>query len=62
MVRSYDVSVYLDENLYGFYLLCFEDEDVVYEQFFRDSDDAHAMGQRFLDGLYVKGFPLEELV
>ena len=62
MVRSYDVSVHLDENLFGFYLLCFEGDDVVHEQFFRDSDDAHAMGHRFLDGLYVKGFPIEEFV
>lgn len=62
MVRSYEVDVYLDENLFGFYLMCFEDDDVVYEQFFRDSGDAHAMGHRFLDGKYVKGYPLEELV
>ena len=62
MVRSYEVDVYLDENLFGFYLMCFEGDDCVHEQFFRDSDDAHAMGNRFLDGLYVKGFLIEELV
>jgi hypothetical protein len=62
VVRSYEVDVHLDENLFGFYLLCYEGDDVVHEQFFRDSSDAHAMGNRFLDGLYVKGFPLEELV
>ena len=61
MVRSYDVSVHLDENLFGFLLLCYEGDDVVYEQFFRDNEDAHLMGHRFLDGLYVKGYPLEEL-
>lgn len=62
MVKSYDVSFHLDESLAGWYLYCFEDDDVVHEQFFRDRDDAHAMGHRFLDGLYVKGFPLDELV
>ena len=62
MVRSYDVCVHLDENLFGFYLYCYEGDDVVHEQFFRNSDDAHAMGERFLDGLYVKGYPIEELV
>lgn len=62
MVRSYDVSFHLDENLAGWYLLCFEDDDVVHEQFFRDRADADFIGHRFLDGCYVKGFPLEECV
>ena len=62
MVRSYEVDVHLEEHLFGFVLLCFEDDDCVHEQFFRNSDDAHAMGSRFLDGLYIKGFPIEELV
>ena len=59
MVRSYDVSVYLDENLFGFYLLCFEDDDCVYEKFFRDRSDAERVGEKFLDGIYVKGYDLD---
>lgn len=62
MVRSYEVDVHLDENLFGFYLTCYEGEDIVHEQFFRDSGDAHAMGNMFLDGRYVKTLMLEELV
>lgn len=62
MVRSYDVSVHLDENLYGFYLVCFEGDEIVHEQFFRDSDDAHAVGHMFLDGKYVKGLLLEDVI
>ena len=62
MVRSYEVAVHLDENLFGFILYCYEADVLVHEQFFRDSSDAHAMGHRFLDGLYVKGYPIEELV
>lgn len=61
MVRSYDVDILLEENRFGFMLLCFEDDDCVHEQFFLNSDDAHAMGRRFLDGLYIKGYPIEEL-
>ena len=62
MIRSYDVDFSVVDNRVGFMLYCFEDDDVVHEQFFRDSDDAHLMGHRFLDGLYVKGFPIEEFV
>lgn len=62
MVRSYDVDFYILDNQIGFMLYCFEGDDCVHEQFYRNSDDAHAMGHRFLDGLYVKGFPIEELV
>jgi hypothetical protein len=62
MVRSYDVDVHLEEYAIGFMLLCFEDDDCIHEQLFRNSDDAHAMGRRFLDGCYVKGYPLEELL
>ena len=45
MVRSYEVAVHLDENLFGFILYCYEGDVQVHEQFFRDSSDAHAMGQ-----------------
>ena len=62
MVRSYEVDVHLDENLFGFYLMCYEGDDVVYEQFFRDSSDAHAIGNMFLDGRNVTILSLEELV
>ena len=62
MVKSYDVAFELDENRAGWVLLCFEDDDCVHEQFFRDRADADLMGHRFLDGCYIKGFPLEELV
>lgn len=62
MVKSYDVSFELDENRAGWVLLCFEDDDCVHEQFFRDSDDAHYMGHKFLDGCYIKGYTFEEVV
>lgn len=62
MVRSYEVEFSLVDNRAGFMLYCFENDDCVWEQFFLDSVDAHAMGNRFLDGLYVKGFPFEEVV
>jgi hypothetical protein len=60
MVKSYDVSFHLDENLAGWYLTCFEGDEIVHEEFFRDSEDAHFIGHRFLDGLYVKGFSFED--
>ena len=62
MVRSYDVDFSVVDNRAGFMLYCFENDDCVWEQFFLDSDDAHATGHRFLDGCYVKVYPLEELV
>lgn len=62
MVRSYDVSFDLDENRAGWLLLCFEGDDCVHEQFFLDSQDAHYMGHKFLDGCYIKGYSLEEMV
>lgn len=62
MVRSYEVDFSVVDNKVGFLLLCFEDDDCVWEQFFVDSTDAHKTGHRFLDGLYVKGFPVEEFV
>lgn len=62
MVRSYEVDFYVLDNRAGFMLYCFEDDDCVWAQFFLDSNAAHAIGHRFLDGLYVKGFPIEELV
>ena len=54
--------MHLDENLCGFYLYCYEGEEVVHEQFFRDTHDAHIVGNMFLDGKYIKGILLEELV
>lgn len=62
MVRSYEVDVHLDENLFGFYLTCYEGDEIVHDQFFRDSSDAHAMGNKFLDGIYVKTLVLEDLI
>lgn len=59
MVRSYEVDVFLDEKWCGFILTCWEGEDCVWEQFYDDSSDAHADGNRFLDGCYVKGWPYE---
>ena len=61
MVRSYEVDVHLEENLFGFILLCFEGDEVVHDQFFRDSADAHAVGNMFLDGRYVKTLMLEDV-
>lgn len=61
MVRSYQVDIVVSYDCLGFNLLCFEGDDCVWEQCYDDSDVAHAMGQRFLDGLYVKGYPIEEL-
>lgn len=61
MVRSYEVDINLEEDRFGFILLCYEDDDCVYDQFFRSSDDAHLMGQRFLDGLSIENVSLEDL-
>jgi hypothetical protein len=41
-------------------LYCFEEDDCVHEQFYRNSDDAHYVGHKFLDGCYVKGYILED--
>jgi hypothetical protein len=60
MAKSYEVDFSVIDNRVGFVLYCFEDDDVVHEQFFRDSDDAHRNGHRFLDGCYVKGFIYED--
>jgi len=62
MVKSYDVSFEMVDNRAGFMLYCFEDDDCIWEQFFVNSDDAHMIGQRFLDGLYIRGFPVDEFV
>ncbi len=56
MVKSYEVDIVLDEKWVGFVLTCWEDDDCVWEEFFDDSEDAHAQGNRFLDGQYVRGF------
>jgi len=61
MVKSYDVDFYILDNQAGFMLYCFEDDDCVHEQFFRDSDDAHFVGHKFLDGCYVEGYILEDV-
>jgi hypothetical protein len=53
MVKSYDVDFSVVDNRVGFMLYCFEGDDCVWEQFFLDSDDAHDIGHRFLDGCYV---------
>jgi hypothetical protein len=61
MVRSYDVDFYILDNQIGFMLYCFEEDECVWEQFYRNSDDAHYVGHKFLDGCYVKGYILEEV-
>lgn len=58
MLRSYDVDFDIVDGRAGFMLYCYENDDCVWEQFFLDSTDAHNMGNRFLDGLYIRGFPL----
>jgi hypothetical protein len=54
MVRSYEVEFSMVDNRAGFMLYCFENDDCVWEKFYTDSSEAHAMGHRFLDGAYVK--------
>ena len=61
MVRSYDVDFSVVDNQVGFMLYCFEEDECVHEQFYRNSDDAHYVGHKFLDGCYVKGYILEEV-
>jgi hypothetical protein len=61
MIRSYDVDFYVLDNRAGFMLYCFEEDECVHEQFYRNSDDAHFVGHKFLDGCYVKGYVLEEV-
>jgi hypothetical protein len=61
MVRSYDVDFYVLDNRAGFMLYCFEEDDCVHEQFYRNSDDAHYVGHKFLDGCYVRGYILEDV-
>lgn len=53
MVRSYEVDVCINTEIAGFWLSCYEDDGLVYECFFRDSDDAHACGNAYLDGAFV---------
>jgi hypothetical protein len=62
MVRSYDVDFYVLDNRAGFMLYCFEEDDCVHEQFYRNSDDAHYVGHKFLDGCYIEGYVLEDVV
>lgn len=62
MVRSYEVRFHLDESLVGWYLVCYEGDDVVHEHFFRDKFDAEMTGNMFLDGHYVQLMTLEDLV
>lgn len=54
MVRSYEVDVYLSQEWVGFILTCYEGDECVYEEFFDDASDAHAMGNRYLDGCFIK--------
>jgi hypothetical protein len=60
MVKSYDVSFEMVDNRAGFMLYCFEEDDCVHEQFYRNSDDAHYVGHKFLDGCYIEGYILED--
>lgn len=62
MAKSYDVDFSIVDNRAGFMLMCFEDEDCVWQQFYLDSDEAHTIGHRFLDGLYIHGFHYVEFV
>jgi hypothetical protein len=61
MVRSYEVEAYLSEMYVGFILLCYEGDELVYHQYFDDSDDAVSIGEKFLDGLYVRGYSVSEM-
>jgi len=59
MNRTYEIDLVLDETKAGYILLCFEDDDCVWEQFFRTDrkDDAEMMGENFVAGKYEEGFP-----
>ena len=63
--RSYDIDVHIDSEKVGFMLYCFEGDDCIFEQFFKDMSKAKKLGEKFLDGYFYSGFPIyleEELV
>lgn len=58
--RSYEVNLVLEDQFVGFVLLCFEGDDIVFEQFYRSSEKAEAIGEKFLSGLFLEGFDYRE--
>lgn len=57
-IRTYLIEPELDEVIHGYKLYCFEDDDCIWEKFFRNREDAVDYGDRFVDGEFVDGFTL----
>lgn len=55
MNRYYDVSIVIGEKI-GFVLTCYENDKCIWEGFFKNSDKAEQIGQKFLDGTFIEGF------
>lgn len=55
-IRTYEIDADLDSVVHGYNLLCFEDDDCIFEKFFRDHAEAVNYGEKYLSGYFEKGF------
>ena len=55
-MRAFEIDLHVTENAAGWMLLCFEGDDCIWEEFFRDRNKAERQGNKFLDGTFIHGF------
>lgn len=55
-MRSFDIDLHISEHGTGWMLYCFEGDDCIWEEFYRDRAKAEARGNKFLTGAFVEGF------
>jgi hypothetical protein len=55
-MRAFEIDLHVTEKAAGWMLLCFEDDDCIWEEFFRDRSKAEAQGNKYLDGTFIQGF------
>jgi len=55
-IRTYEIDAALDGPVHGYNLYCFEDDDCIWEKFFRNRSDAVDYGEKYLSGHFVEGF------
>jgi hypothetical protein len=49
MERDYRVDLVLDETLSGYQVFCLEDDEVVFDEFYRDEAEAVEVGQEWVE-------------
>lgn len=59
MQRSYEVRLVLGRFI-GWSLLCFEGDEMIWQQFYKSSDKAHEIGEKFLTGAFHEGLSYAE--